>query len=53
MLETLETWIQSLGQEDFLEEELETQSNILAWRISWTDEAGRLQSIGFQRVGQD
>ena len=53
MRETLETWIQSLGHEDPLEEELETHSNILAWRISWTDESGRLQSMGFQRVGQD
>ena len=53
MRETLETWIQSLGHEDPLEEELETHSNILAWRIAWTDESGRLQSMGFQRVGQD
>ena len=35
-----ETWVQSLGQEDPLEEEMETHSSILAWRIPWTEEAG-------------
>ena len=48
-----ETWVQSLGQEDPLEKELETHSNILAWRISWTEELGGLQSMGSQRVGHD
>ena len=48
-----ETWVQSLGQEDPLEKGLATHSSILSWRISWTEEAGRLQSIRSQRVGQD
>ena len=42
--------VQSLGQEDLLEEEIATHSSILAWRILWTEEAGGLQSIGLQRV---
>ena len=41
-----ETWAQSLGQEDPLEEGMATQSIILAWRISWTEEPSRLQSTG-------
>ena len=41
-----ETWIQSLGWEDPLEEEMATHSSILAWRILWTEEPGRLQSMG-------
>ena len=44
------TWVQSLGQEDPLEEEMATQSSILAWRIPWTEKPGRLQSVGLQRV---
>ena len=48
-----ETWVQSLGQEDLLEEELATHSSILFWRIPWTEEPGRLQSVGSQRVRQD
>ena len=48
-----ETWVQSLGQEDPLEEGMATNSNILAWRIPWTEEPGRLQSIASQRVGCD
>ena len=44
-----ETWIQSLRQEDPLELEIETQSSILAWKTSWTEEAGGLQSMGLQR----
>ena len=47
------TWIQSLGQEDPLEEEMATHSSILAWRIPWTEEPGGLQSMGLQRVRQD
>ena len=43
----------SLGQEDPLEKGMATHSGILAWRIAWTEEAGRLQSIGSQRVGHD
>ena len=46
----LETWVQSLGQEDLLEKEMATQSSILAWKIPWTEEPGRLQSMGSQRV---
>ena len=45
-----ETWVQFLGQEDPLEKEMSTHSHILAWRIPWTEETGRLQSIGSQRV---
>ena len=48
-----ETWVQSQDQEDFLEKGMATQSSILAWRIPWTEETGRLQSIGSQRVGHD
>ena len=42
-----------LGQEDPREKEMVTQSSILAWRIPWTEEPGRLQSTGSQRVGHD
>ena len=49
----LETRVQSLGQEDPLEKELATHSSILAWRIPWTEEPGRLQFMGSQRVGHD
>ena len=48
-----ETWVQSLGQEDPLEEEMVTQSSILAWRIPWTEEPGGLQSTGSQRIRHD
>ena len=48
-----ETWVRSLGQEDPLEKEMATHSSILAWRIPWTEEPGRLQSTGSQRVGHD
>ena len=53
MQEMLETQFWSLGQEDTLEKEMATHSNILAWRIPWTGEPGRLQSIVLQRVGHD
>ena len=43
-----ETWVHSLDQEDALEEELTTQSNILAWEIPWAEEPGGLQSMGSQ-----
>ena len=43
--------VQSLSEEDPLEEEMVTYSSILAWRISWTEEPGRLWSIGLPRVG--
>ena len=48
-----ETWVQSLSWEDPLENEMATGSSILAWRIPWTEESGRLQPIGSQRVGHD
>ena len=48
-----ETWVQSLGWEDPLEKGMATHSNILAWRISWTEESGRLQFTGSQRVRHD
>ena len=44
-------WVQSLDREDPLEEEIATHSSNLAWRISWTEEPGGLQSMGSQRVG--
>ena len=48
-----ETRVRSLGQEDPLEKEVATHSSILAWRIPWSEEPGRLQSMGLQRVGHD
>ena len=45
-----ETWVQSLGWEDLLEKEMATHSSILAWKIPWMEELGRLQSTGSQRV---
>ena len=48
-----ETWVRSLGWEDPLEKEIATHSSILAWRIPWTEEPGRPQSMGSQRVGHD
>ena len=53
MKELQESQIQSLGQEDPLEEDIATHSSILAWRIPWTEEPGGLQSIGSQGVGHD
>ena len=44
---------QSLGWDDPLEKEMATLSSILAWRILWTEESGRLQSMGLQRAGHD
>ena len=51
MQETQETWVPSLGGEDPLEKGMATHSSIPAWRIPWTEEPGRLQSIESQRVG--
>ena len=48
-----ETQVQSLGREDLLEKEMATHSSILAWKIPWMVEPGRLQSMGSQRVGHD
>ena len=47
-----ETRVQSLGREDRLEKEMATHSNILAWKIPWTEKPGGLQSMGSQRVGK-
>ena len=49
----VETWVQSLGWEDPLEKGMATHSNILAWRIPWTEEPGGRQSMGSQRIEQD
>ena len=51
--ETQEMRVQSSGQEDPLEEDMVTHSNILAWRIPWTEEPSRLQSMGSHRVRHD
>ena len=48
-----ETRVQSLSQEDPLEKEMVTNSSSLAWKSPWTEEPGRLQSMGLQRVGHD
>ena len=48
-----ETLVRSLGQEDALEKETATHSSILAWKIPWTEEPGKLQSMGSQRAGHD
>ena len=53
LLAMKETWVQSLGQEDLLEKGMATHFSILAWGIPWTEEPGRLQSMGLQRVGHD
>ena len=46
-----ETWVRSLGQEDLVEKEMAIHSSTIAWKIPWTGEPGRLQSMGSQRVG--
>ena len=46
-----EIWVRSLGWEDPLEKEMAAHSSILAWKIPWTEEPGRLPSMGLQRVG--
>ena len=48
-----ETQVQTLGREDLLEKEMVTHSSILAWKIPWMEEPGRLQSMGSQIVGHD
>ena len=53
LLAMQETHVQSLGWEDLLEKEMATHSSTLAWKIPWMEEAGRLQSMGSQRVGHD
>ena len=52
-VETQETWVRSLGQEDHLEKEMATHFSILAWKIPWTEEPGRLQSMGSRKVNHD
>ena len=47
------TWVQSLGWEDPLEKGMAVHSSVLAWGITWTEEPGRLQSMGSQRAGLD
>ena len=49
----LETRVRSLGQEDPLEKEMAIYSSTIAWKIPWTEEPGRLQSMGLQRIGHD
>ena len=48
-----DTWVRSLGQKGPLEKGMAPHSSILAWRIPWTEELGRLQTMGSQRVGHD
>jgi len=48
-----ETWVRSLGGEDPLEEGMATHCSILAWKIQWMEEPGRLQSVALKRVGND
>ena len=48
-----ETWVRSLGWKDPLEEGMATYSSLLAWEIPWTEEPGRIQPMGSQRVGHD
>ena len=48
-----ETWVRSLGREDPLEKEMAIYSSTIAWKIPWTEEPGRLQSMGSQKVGHD
>ena len=48
-----ETWVRYLGWEDPLEKEIATHSSTLAWKIQWTEDPSRLQSMGSQRVGHD
>ena len=51
--EMQEMWVQSLDGEDAPEKEMATHSSILAWKITWTEDPGRLQSMGLQRVGHN
>ena len=53
LLTMRETWVRSLGWEDPLEKEMATHSSTFAWKIPWTEEPGRLRSLGLQRVGHD
>ena len=53
LLAMQETWVQFLDWEDPLEKGMATHSSILAWRILWTEEPGKLQSMGSQRLGHN
>ena len=53
LLPVMQETRRSLGREDLLEKEMAIHSSILAWKIPWTEEPGRLQSMGSQRVGHD
>ena len=53
LLTVWETWVRSLGQEDSLEKEMATHSSTLAWKIPWTEECGRLQSMRLLGVRHD
>ena len=53
LLAMLEIWVRFLGQEDPLEKEMAIHSSTLAWKIPWTEEPDRLQSMGLQRVGHN
>ena len=53
LLALQDTWVQSLSQDDSLEEGMATHSNVLTWRMPCMEEPGRLWSIGLQRVGHD
>ena len=48
-----ETWVRSLDREDPLEKEMAIHSSTIAWKIPWTEEPGRLESMGLERVGHD
>ena len=53
LLAMQEAWVQSLGWEDPLEKGMATHSNILVWKIPWTEEFGGLQSLGLQQIGHN
>ena len=53
LLAMQETWVLSLGWKDLLEKEMAIHSSVLAWKIPWMEEPGRLQSMGLERVGHD
>ena len=53
LLAIQETWVWSLDRDNHLDKEMATHTSILAWRVSWTEEPGGLQSMGLQRVGHD
>ena len=53
LLTMQDTQVQSLGQEDPLEKEMATHTSILAWKTTWTEGPGKLQSMALQRVGRD